>query len=123
MQGDRPKISGLRADNMRQGQIGGFTGIRDLFQDLGVLGERLHIEHEGNMYRVSCDDKAFMVYRVNDGAGAKCGVPGWPVCLVTPETSFEECTSPEIGDDHCACGIDLSNWLEIIHNHCRNYSR
>ena len=123
MQGDRPKNSDPKADNIRQEQISGFAGIHDLFRGLGVLGEKLHIEHEGNMYRVSCDDKAFMVYRVNHGGGPRYGVPGWPVCLVTSETSFEECASPGIGDDHCACGIDLNNWLEIIHNHCRNYSR
>lgn len=119
MQGDHPKKPFVKAENTGQRQDTDFTGIRDLFQDLGVLGERLHIEHEGNMYRVSCDEKAFMVYRVNHGAGAKYGVPGWPVCLVTPESAFEEFVSPGIGDDHCACGIDLRNWLDIVHYHCR----
>ena len=40
-----------------------FSRIRKVFQDLGILGSNLSLEHEGVWYRVSCDDQAFIVYR------------------------------------------------------------
>jgi hypothetical protein len=96
-----------------------FAGIRKVFQELGLLGSNLSLQHEGAWYRVSCDDKAFMVYRVNSNSGARHHVPGWPVCLVNADTIFEECGSPGLSCDHYACGVDLERWLEIIRLHCR----
>jgi hypothetical protein len=96
-----------------------FARIRKVFQELGIMGSNLSLEHEGVCYRVSCDDKAFMVYRVNCHSVARHHVPGWPVCLVNSDTIFEECFSPGLSRDHYDCGVDLEKWLEIVHEHCR----
>jgi hypothetical protein len=96
-----------------------FSRIRKVFQELGILGSNLSLEYEGVWYRVSCDDQAFMVYRVNSRTGARHHVPGWPVCLVNSDTIFEECFSPGLSRDHYDCGVDLEKWLEIIDGHCR----
>ncbi|MBI5250066.1 MAG: hypothetical protein HY912_11290 [Desulfomonile tiedjei] len=94
-----------------------FSQIRGIFAGLGILGRDLVISHDGVSYRVSCDEKSFVVYRVNSDSGTKHHVPGWPVCMVSSDVIFEECSSPYIGRDHCACGLDLEKWLEIIRNH------
>jgi hypothetical protein len=96
-----------------------FARIRKVFQELGILGSDLSLEFEGVRYRVCCDDRAFMVYRVNRRSGARHHVPGWPVCLVSPDTIFEECLSPDLGRDHYDCGVDLEKWLKLIDVHCR----
>jgi len=95
-----------------------FAHVRKVFHELGILGSSLSLEYEGVSYRVSCDDNAFMVYRVNSNSGMRHHVPGWPVCLVNSDTIFEECSSPGLGLDHYACGVDLDKWLEIIAGHC-----
>jgi len=94
-----------------------FSHIRDTFRGLGLLGRNLVVEHQGNRYRVSCDEKAFMVYRVNDNGGPRHHVPGWPVCLVNTDMVFEECCSQSLGRDHYACGLDIEKWLELVGRH------
>jgi hypothetical protein len=96
-----------------------FARIRKVFQELGILGSNLSLEYEGVRYRVSCNDQAFVVYRVNSHSGARHHVPGWPVCLVSPDSIFEECFSPGLSRDHYDCGVDLEKWLKIIDGHCR----
>lgn len=96
------------------GQV--FERIRALFDGLGILGESLSLEHEGSRYRVTCDERAFMVYRVSENNGLRHHVPGWPVCLVNDHTVFEECCTPELGQDHCACGTSIDGWLDLVSN-------
>lgn len=95
-----------------------FIRIREAFVSLGIFGRDLVIAHDGASYKVSCDEKSFVVYRINRDSGPRHHVPGWPVCMVSSDVIFEECSAPYIGRDHCACGLDLENWLEIIHTHC-----
>ncbi len=97
-----------------------FAKIKELFRVLGILGESLSVEHEGNWYRVTCDEQSFMVYRVAENNGLRHHVPGWPVCLVNSHTIFEESCSPALGGDHCACGRSIQGWLEEISSrfHC-----
>jgi hypothetical protein len=95
-----------------------FIRIRSVFSDLGILGKTLSLEYEGICYRVSCDEDAFMVYRVND-SGLKHHMPGWPICLVSSEMTFEECCAPGLGRDHFTCPVDIEKWLELIALHCR----
>lgn len=94
-----------------------FSRIRDTFRGMGLLGRNLVVEHEGNRYRVSCDDNSFMVYRVNENGAPRHHVPGWPVCLVNADMVFEECHSQNLGQDHCACGMDIEKWLDLIGRH------
>ncbi len=96
---------------------GVFCRIRDTFRGMGLLGRNLVVEYEGNRYRVSCDEQAFMVYRVNDNGGLRHHVPGWPVCLVNSDMIFEECSCQSLGGDHYACGLDIEKWLELVGRH------
>ena len=98
------------------GQV--FREIRGVFTDLGLLGSIISIEYEGVWYRISCDDTAFMVYRVNEYQRVRHHLPGWPVCLVNSHIIFEESGTPGIGQDHCSCGVELDRWLEIVNEYC-----
>jgi hypothetical protein len=91
-----------------------FSHIRDAFLKRGLLGANLSVDYEGCKYRVSCDEKNFMVYRISENSNLRHHVPGWPVCLVNADTVFEECSSPVVGEDHCACDATVEKWLEII---------
>ena len=95
-----------------------FASIRKRFLELGILGDRLSLEYRGSTYRISCDDKAFMVYRVNANSASRHHVPGWPVCLVNSYLMFEECGSTELADDHCCCDLDIDSWLDLVSRHC-----
>lgn len=91
--------------------------IREYFIRAGIFGLTLSLKHQGHWYRVSCDDDAFMIYRVNSGLALKHHVPGWPVCMVTRDTIFEEHHDPCLGNDHCASGADIARWMTIIQEH------
>jgi len=91
-----------------------FREIRDAFIEMGILNQDLSLEHEGVRYRISCDDKVFMVYRVTEYGGLRHHVPGWPVCLVNSESIFEECCSPGMANDHYSCRLNIEKWLDLI---------
>jgi hypothetical protein len=91
-----------------------FGHIYKVFENLGLLGHDIELSHDGISYRISCDEKSFVVYRTNPDSGSRHHVPGWPVCMVSSDVIFEECSFPTIGKDHCACKLDLEKWLEII---------
>lgn len=97
-----------------------FERIREIFAELGVLGSIISIECDGVRYRISCDEKAFMVYRVNQATRLRHHVPGWPVCLVNSDIIFEEFGAPGLGEDHCSCGVHLDGWLDLVGRHCRS---
>jgi len=94
-----------------------FRQIRDLFVDMGLLGKAISLEHEGARYRVSCDESAFMVYRVNEMQRLRHHLPGWPVCLVNSHVIFEESGTPDLREDHFACRVDLDRWLQMVREH------
>ncbi|MCA1962191.1 MAG: hypothetical protein LDL33_15525 [Desulfomonile sp.] len=109
--------SGGRNEILQQAPAALLGQIREYFSAAGLLGATLSLKHQGQWYRISCDDDVFMVYRVNSGLMARHHVPGWPVCMVTRETIFEEHHAPGLGDDHCACGADIARWMRIIREH------
>ncbi|MFC1836138.1 hypothetical protein ACFL2Q_15695 [Thermodesulfobacteriota bacterium] len=88
--------------------------IGDFFSRLGIFGRTVPVEHNGNRYRVSCDEAGFVVYRINTRAVGRHHVPGWPVCMVTDDSVFQEPCSPDPGGDHCSCDIDLTQWLALV---------
>ncbi len=88
--------------------------IREIFDDLNLPANTLTVEHEDQCYRISCDETSFMVYRVNCAGKNRHHLPGWPVCLVTEESVYEEHCAPGLGDDHCASGCDVESWLSIL---------
>lgn len=113
-------LTQARQDGCQQSPEALFLRIRNIFRELGILGRDLSLQHDGAWYKISCDEKTFMVYRVNVYSGSRHHMPGWPVCLVNSLTIFEECHSPGLGGDHYACGLDVENWLEMVDLHCRN---
>jgi hypothetical protein len=96
-----------------------FARIRNELNALGVLGSTLSLEYRGATYRISCDDKAFMVYRINSTSASRHHVPGWPVCLVNSDSMFQECCSDALSQDHYACDLDIESWIELISRYCR----
>jgi len=96
-----------------------FAQIQDLFRRLGIFGQKLSLEFEGCQYLISCDARAFLVYRVNEQCGVPPGIPGWPVCLVTPETVVDECGPSPLNCEYFNTGLALPDWLEIIEQYYR----
>jgi hypothetical protein len=58
------------------------SGLVSLFESRGWLNRRLKVSRSGISYRVFCSVTQFEVYRINENAHVKPGVPGWPVCTV-----------------------------------------
>jgi hypothetical protein len=96
-----------------------FGHIRQVFTEIGALNHDIALEYEGIRFKISCNDSTFMVYRINDTSGPCHHMPGWPVCLVSSEVIFEECASPGLAEDHCACSLDVETWLQMVRRHCR----
>jgi hypothetical protein len=88
--------------------------IQDLFRKLGLLGQTLTLDHQGQKYLVGCDAEAFTVYRLVEHCHFPPGAPGWPVCLVTAETIIDETSPPHLPEDEFAAGLSLQEWLELI---------
>jgi hypothetical protein len=88
--------------------------IRRKLDGLGISHQDLTVDVSGVSYRISLDSDSFVVYRVNHCRGHKHHVPGWPVCLVTRDAIFQECSDEELGADHCSCGVGIEQWLEIV---------
>jgi hypothetical protein len=84
-----------------------------VFQERGQLGRKLSLVHEGSLYRISCDERAFSVYRVNQDHRLRCGAPGWLVCLVDSETIFEEARTPLGDSDPWVCRLGADDWMEL----------
>lgn len=94
--------------------------IRHRFNELGIDRRDLNVELGGDCYRMTLNSECFVVYRINHCKGHKHHVPGWPVCFVTREAIFEECSDLNPRPDHCACGITIDQWLEIAAKSCQN---
>ena len=92
--------------------------IRRELAGMGIDHQDLTVEVRGVSYRITYDHESFVVYRVNHCRGHKHHVPGWPVCLVTKETIFQECSGEGLAEDHCSCGISIDQWLKIVQKNC-----
>lgn len=58
------------------------TQLVGVFEEKGLLNQRIRIKHRDRRYWISCSETAFVAYRMNDHGGIPPGVPGWPVCIV-----------------------------------------
>mgnify|MGYP001018346091 CR=1 FL=1 len=88
--------------------------VRELFKSMDILNREIVLEFSGHRYKARCDETSFMVYRIHNNLGPRSHVPGWPVCLITHDTIFEECSSVELSGHSFDCGLTLDKWLEII---------
>lgn len=95
-----------------------FPRIQQFFRQSGIFGQKISIEHQGQIYRISCDEQTFVIYQVNPQQGIPPGIPGWPVCIVNSEPSPEERHAPSLREDSFTCQMELDGWLEIIRQHC-----
>jgi hypothetical protein len=88
--------------------------IQARFRELGLLGATLTLTQAGVKYLVRCDAFAFAVYRLVEGCHMPPGQPGWPVCLVTGEAVVDETSPPHLPGDEFACGLSLTDWLDLL---------
>ncbi len=96
-----------------------FSRVYEVFKSLNLVNKEIVVELSGHSYKARCDETSFMVYRVHNNLGPRSHVPGWPVCLITPDTIFEECCSSDnLSNDSFHCGTSLDTWMEIIAGNC-----
>jgi len=60
------------------------------FSNKGWLNQTLRIKHRDRRYRICCSAREFFAYRINDHCGVSPGLPGWAVCIVTPDEMIED---------------------------------
>lgn len=95
--------------------------IQNLCRRWGIWGRKISLEHEGQTYLVSCEPQSFIIYRLLPPGAKAPGGPGWPVCLVTQDSFFDECSPPRLEEDHFACHLSLADWLAILASHCGDF--
>jgi hypothetical protein len=61
-----------------------------LFESKGWFNQMIRIRRRERRYRISCTEMGFIAYRINDHCGVSPGIPGWPVCFVTPEQIMDD---------------------------------
>ncbi len=104
---------------MRKSASETFGRVYGVFKSLNLLNKEIMVELSGCSYKARCDESSFMVYRIHNNLGPRSHVPGWPVCLITQDTIFEEChSSDNSSNDSFHCGTSLEAWMEIIAGSC-----
>lgn len=84
-----------------------FVGI---FNSKGWLNKTLRIKYQGRKYRIHCSQTGFVAYRINDYCGLSPGIPGWPVCFVTPDQILEDVDLSEFASTEPGA----QEWLQTI---------
>jgi hypothetical protein len=79
----------------------------DCFTEKGWLNQVLRIRREERKYRIICNETGFFAYRINENHGISPGIPGWPVCLVTPEHVQDESASSKFSSSE----PEVREWL------------
>ena len=88
--------------------------IQARLRELGIFGQTLTLTYREEKYLVSCDTRAFAVYRLVEKCHMPPGHPGWPVCLVTGEVMVDETSPPHVPEDEFNSGLSLEEWLDLI---------
>jgi len=84
-----------------------------VFASKGWLNQTLRIKYRNRRYRISCSEKEFFAYRINDNCYVSPGFPGWLVCFVTPDhivNDAEMCPFPSTEPS-------IHDWLQCIVEH------
>jgi hypothetical protein len=82
----------------------------DCFTSRGWLNQVLRIQRGGRKYRITCNETGFFAYRINENHGISPGIPGWPVCLVTPERIMDDSAISKFGSSE----PDVREWLRCF---------
>ena len=61
-----------------------------VFVSKGCLNQTLRVKHRHRRYRISCSEREFFAYRINDHCGVSRGFPSWAVCFVTHDQIIED---------------------------------
>jgi hypothetical protein len=61
-----------------------------LFESKGWLDQTLRIKYRDRRYRIFCSRTGSVAYRITDYCGVSPGIPGWPVCFITPDKILED---------------------------------
>jgi hypothetical protein len=82
-----------------------FQQFINIFKDKGWLNQSVRIKYGESSYRILCNEREFIAYRINDSKEMSQGMPGWPVCYVAkdqiienPEMSTLASTEPSAGE-------------------------
>jgi hypothetical protein len=84
----------------------------ECFEKKGWLGRKIRIRYRGLPYLLLCTRDRFFAYRLNDDTRASSGVPGWPVCVVDCDETFDD---SEIGVSP-STEPDGNQWLLCVTN-------
>jgi hypothetical protein len=81
-----------------------------IFAANGWLNTTIRIRHQDKRYRISCTEKEFVVYRINDYCFVSPGFPSWPVCLVTDELVISDSDMSEFTSSE----PNVNDWFRFI---------
>lgn len=81
-----------------------------VFADKGWLDRNVQVKYRDRRYRLSCSEKEFMAYRINDHWGVPPGIPGWLVCIVGPDQFAEHSHVPSLASDEPSA----YDWLRCL---------
>jgi hypothetical protein len=86
----------------------------DAFTHKGWLNQTIRIRLHDREYRIFCNEREFLAYRINEHCGVGHGFPGWIVCVVTNDKVIDnsmmshfESTEPSANEWlHCIADDD-----------------
>jgi hypothetical protein len=86
-----------------------FVGV---FISKGWLNQTLRIRHRDGRYHISCSEKKFFAYRINDNCGISPGFPGWPVCIITHDHIIDDAAISVFASTEPS----IQEWLRCFHD-------
>jgi len=84
------KEEGLFRDPAGKNPLDVLQSLISLFEARGWLNQTLRIKRHDRRYRISCSEKEFFAYRINDHCGVLPGFACWPVCVVSHDRIVED---------------------------------
>jgi hypothetical protein len=84
--------------------------FKTLFALNGWTDQPLKIKYQNKNYRILCNDRVFMAYRVNDSLDSLKGISGWPVCIVDKDQIIDDSQLSGLGYEEPA----VNDWLNAI---------
>ena len=84
--------------------------FKTLFVLNGWTDQTLKIKYQDKNYRILCNDRVFMAYRVNDSRDSLKGISGWPVCIVDKDQIIDDSQLSGLGYVEPA----VNDWLTAI---------
>ena len=82
----------------------------EIFTSKGWLNKNLRIKYQEKRYRISCSEEMFFAYQINENCGHSTGVPGWPVCIIEGDYTYDESGIPDL----TFTALNIHDWLNIM---------